>query len=160
MTQKHRHKSDTVRLTIDVPARQHTYIKMLAAREGVSLRQFVIEHLPELHTKKKHKDASDEEFNQLLEEFLVCGHPLNDGNKRTGAGSAYLFLRINKARILFENYMENEIFEDFILKVSNSKKTKKRSHIFLSMEDSEIMANLAENDPSLRSAEGLSFFSG
>jgi death-on-curing protein len=62
---------------------------------------------------------------------IVCGHPFNDGNKRTGTGSAYLFLRINKARILFERYTENEIFEDFVLKVSNNKKTKKEIAYFL-----------------------------
>ncbi|HVW99412.1 MAG TPA: hypothetical protein VHA52_03085 [Candidatus Babeliaceae bacterium] len=76
MTHKHHHKSETVRLTIDVPARQHTYIKMLAASEGVSLRQFVIERLPDLQIKKKHKDASDEEFNKLLEEFLIEKAPM------------------------------------------------------------------------------------
>lgn len=76
MSHKHHHKPETVRLTIDVPARQHTHIKMLATGEGVSLRQFVIERLPDLHTKKKHKDASDEEFNKLLEEFLVEKAPM------------------------------------------------------------------------------------
>jgi hypothetical protein len=70
MTHKHHHKAETVRLTIDIPERQHTYIKMLAAGEGVSLRQFVIERLPGVQKKKKHKDASDKKFNKLLEEFL------------------------------------------------------------------------------------------
>ena len=37
-------KRNTVRLTIDFPVDQHMYIKMLAAKEGVSLRSFVIEH--------------------------------------------------------------------------------------------------------------------
>ncbi len=75
MTHKHQ---DTVRLTIDFPASQHTYIKMLAAKEGVTLRQFVIEHLPKLEAKgkKKHKDASDEEFDELLREFLVEKAPM------------------------------------------------------------------------------------
>lgn len=69
MKQQH-HK--TVRLTIDVPADQHTYIKMLAAKEGISLRQFVIEHLPSLEkNKKKHKDLEKDEFDQLLKELLV-----------------------------------------------------------------------------------------
>ena len=75
MTQNH----ETVRLTIDFPVRQHTYIKMLAAKEGVSLRQFVIEHLPGLDTsksKKKHKNASDKEFDKLLKEFLVEKAPI------------------------------------------------------------------------------------
>lgn len=76
MTHNHHHKPETVRLTIDIPMRQHKYIKMLAAGEGVSLRQFVIERLPGEHTKKRHKDANDEEFNKLLEEFLVEKAPM------------------------------------------------------------------------------------
>jgi hypothetical protein len=73
------HKHKTVRLTIDFPAEQHTYIKMLAAKEGVSLRQFVIEHLPGLYdekSKKKHKNAPDKEFDKLLKEFLVEKAPM------------------------------------------------------------------------------------
>lgn len=71
--------SRTVRLTIDFPAKQHTYIKMLAAKQGVSLRQFVIEHLPSLDktkSKKKSKNASDKEFDKLLKEFLVEKAPM------------------------------------------------------------------------------------
>jgi hypothetical protein len=65
------HKHETVRLTIDVPAKQHTYIKMLAAKEGVSLRQFVIEHLPSLGAdKRKHKEIEQDEFDELLKELL------------------------------------------------------------------------------------------
>ncbi|MFI5333836.1 MAG: hypothetical protein ACHQT8_01555 [Chlamydiales bacterium] len=75
MSHKHQHRSETVRLTIDFPARQHTYLKMLAAKEGVTLRQFVIEHLPNLN-KKKHKDASDLEFDKLLKQFLVEKAPM------------------------------------------------------------------------------------
>ena len=72
-------KQKTVRLTIDFPVKQHTYIKMLAAKEGVSLRQFVIEHLPgleETKSKKKHKNAGDKEFDTLLKEFLVEKAPM------------------------------------------------------------------------------------
>ena len=72
MKQQHHRKQETVRLTIDFPADQHTYIKMLAAKEGISLRQFVIEHLPNLEkNKKKHKDIEKDEFDQLLKELLV-----------------------------------------------------------------------------------------
>jgi hypothetical protein len=73
------HKPKTIRLTIDFPVEQHTYIKMLAAKEGVSLRQFVIEHLPGLDepkSKKKHKNASDKEFDELLKEFLIEKGPM------------------------------------------------------------------------------------
>lgn len=75
MTQKR--TKNTVRLTIDFPAKQHTYIKMLAAKEGVSIRQFVIEHLPGLDDgKKQHKNATDKEFDELLKEFLVEKAPM------------------------------------------------------------------------------------
>lgn len=67
------HKQDTVRLTIDFPVDQHTYIKMLAAKEGTSLRQFVMSHLPSLdrNKKKKHGNLPKEEFDDLLRELLV-----------------------------------------------------------------------------------------
>lgn len=66
------HKAATVRLTIDFPSEQHTYLKMLAAKEGMSLRQFVIEHLPNLNKgQQKHKYVEQDEFDQLLKELLV-----------------------------------------------------------------------------------------
>lgn len=69
---KHQQKQTTVRLTIDFPIEQHTYIKILAAKEGVSLRQFVIEHLPNLEKKKKkQKDVEKDEFDELLKELLI-----------------------------------------------------------------------------------------
>lgn len=72
MRQDHHQKQETVRLTIDFPVDQHTYVKMLAAKEGISLRQFVIDHLPSLDkSKKKHKDIKKEEFDELLGELLV-----------------------------------------------------------------------------------------
>ncbi|HXF29088.1 MAG TPA: hypothetical protein VN457_04500 [Chlamydiales bacterium] len=63
-------KVDTVRLTIDFPIDQHTYIKMLAAKDGISLRQYVIEHLPSLH-KKKSTNLAKDEFDDLLKEMLI-----------------------------------------------------------------------------------------
>ena len=69
---KQHHKQDTIRFTIDFPVDQHTYIKMLAAKNGVSLREFVIQHLPNLEKgKKKHKDIEKDEFDELLKELLV-----------------------------------------------------------------------------------------
>lgn len=53
MTQKQKH--EMVRLTVDFPVEQHTYIKMMAAREGISMRQFIIEHLPGPELKKTKK---------------------------------------------------------------------------------------------------------
>jgi hypothetical protein len=72
-------KQRTVRLTIDFPSDQHTYLKMLAAKEGVSLRQFVIDHLPSMEKskgKKKHKNVEDEEFDELQKELLIEKAPI------------------------------------------------------------------------------------
>ena len=70
----------TVRLTIDVPVEQHTYIKMLAVKEGVSLRQFVIEHLPGVKkhrkSKTKHEHTGDKEFDEMLKDFIVEKAPM------------------------------------------------------------------------------------
>ena len=50
---------------------------MLAAKQGVTIRQFVIEHLPGLDKdKKKHKNAADKEFDELLKGFLVEKAPM------------------------------------------------------------------------------------
>jgi len=70
MTQKQ--KQETVRLTVDFPLEQHKYIKMMAAKEGISMRQFIIEHLPNPRTKKTKKDViSKSEFDNLLEEVMT-----------------------------------------------------------------------------------------
>ncbi len=58
---------------------------------------------------------------------IARNHPFNDGNKRTGCGAAYLFLRINKKRILFDD----EVYEEFVIKVANGKKTKEEIAYFL-----------------------------
>lgn len=72
MKQKSSHAHDTVRLTIDFPADQHKYIKMLAAKESISLRQFVMEHLPSLDKcKKRQSIVEHDEFDDLLKELLV-----------------------------------------------------------------------------------------
>ncbi|MFI5333835.1 MAG: type II toxin-antitoxin system death-on-curing family toxin [Chlamydiales bacterium] len=61
---------------------------------------------------------------------IVRNHPFNDGNKRTGAGAAYLFLEINKVPVLFESCFENEIYEDLVVKVAMGKRTKEQIAYF------------------------------
>lgn len=69
MTQKQKH--ETVRLTVDFPVEQHTYIKMMAAKEGVSMRKFIIEHLPSPQLKKTKKEGIKKaKFNALLDEIM------------------------------------------------------------------------------------------
>lgn len=68
MRQQHHRKPDTVRLTIDFPAEQHAYLKMLAAKKGVSMRQYVIESLCENVEKQEAKniDLSENKFKETL----------------------------------------------------------------------------------------------
>lgn len=66
--QKHHQRENTVRLTIDFPAEQHAYLKMLAAKRGISMRQYVIESLCENVEKQeaKHMNLSENKFKKAL----------------------------------------------------------------------------------------------
>jgi len=58
---------------------KHKKQKPIRAKEGTSLRQFITEQLSGLNEskgRKKHKNASDKEFNALLKEFLVEKAPM------------------------------------------------------------------------------------
>jgi uncharacterized protein (DUF1778 family) len=72
MRQQHHQKEETVRLTIDFPAEQHAYLKMLAAKRGVSMRQYVIESLCENIEKQeaKHIDLSENKFKKALNKVI------------------------------------------------------------------------------------------
>lgn len=70
MTQKHKH--DTVRLTVDFPIEQHTFIKMMAAKEGISMRRYIIEHLPGPDLSKAKKGTVKQtKFKELLDEIMT-----------------------------------------------------------------------------------------
>jgi len=72
MRQQRHQKEETVRLTIDFPAEQHSYLKMLAAKRGVSMRQYVIESLCENIEKQeaKHIDLSENKFKKALNKVI------------------------------------------------------------------------------------------
>ena len=72
MRQQHHQKDETIRLTIDFPAEQHAYLKMLAAKRGVSMRQYVIESLCENIEKQeaKHIDLSENKFKKALNKVI------------------------------------------------------------------------------------------
>lgn len=71
MKQPHHQKENTVRLTIDFPAEQHAYLKMLAARRGISMRQYVIESLCEnVEQEAKHIDLSQNKFKKSLDKVI------------------------------------------------------------------------------------------
>jgi death-on-curing protein len=58
---------------------------------------------------------------------IVQNHPFNDGNKCTGFGVVYLFLRANQVNITFED----ESFESLVVEVSKGKKAKEEISYFL-----------------------------
>jgi len=65
--QRHRH-GKTVRLTIDFPAEQHAYLKMIAAKKGISMREYVIESLSKSVEIEdvKHTDLNENKFKKIL----------------------------------------------------------------------------------------------
>lgn len=72
MKQQHHQKEHTVRLTIDFPAEQHVYLKMLAAKKGMSMRKYVIESLCENVEKEeaKHINLSENKFKKALKKVI------------------------------------------------------------------------------------------
>lgn len=71
MRQQHHSKEDTVRLTIDFPAEQHAYLKMLAAKKGVSMRQYVVEALcGNVEQEAKQIDLSENKFKKALSKVI------------------------------------------------------------------------------------------
>lgn len=57
---------------------------------------------------------------------IVQNHPFNDGNKRTGFGAVYLFLKANQVKILFDD----ESLENLVIEVAKGKKTKEEISYF------------------------------
>lgn len=70
--QKHRQQEKTVRLTIDFPAEQHAYLKMLAAKKGISMREYVIESLSKNTELEEIKRAnlSENKFKKILKSVV------------------------------------------------------------------------------------------
>lgn len=60
--------TSTVRFTMDMSTEQHTYLKMLAAKEGASMKEFVTNHLPRPSVGQ---DMPKEKFEQLLNEIMT-----------------------------------------------------------------------------------------
>lgn len=58
---------------------------------------------------------------------IVCNHPFNDGNKRTGFGSALLFLKANSIPINFDK----KKYENLVIEVAKGKLTKEKISHFL-----------------------------
>lgn len=58
---------------------------------------------------------------------IVCNHPFNDGNKRTGFGAALLFLKANSIPIKFDK----KKYENLVVEVAKGKVSKKEIAYFL-----------------------------
>jgi death-on-curing protein len=58
---------------------------------------------------------------------LVCNHPFNDANKRTGFTVTLVFLEVNNAKQAFKK----EDLEDLVIEVAKGKETKERITRFL-----------------------------
>lgn len=59
---------NTVRFSMDISTEQHTYWKMLAAKESISMREFVTKHMP---NPSIGRDMPKDKFNILLNEILT-----------------------------------------------------------------------------------------
>lgn len=62
-----KNNTQTVRFTIDMPIEQHKYMKMMAAAEGISLRELALNRLPSPEAPAKEIPRDD--FRQLMLEF-------------------------------------------------------------------------------------------
>lgn len=58
---------------------------------------------------------------------IVCNHPFNDGNKRTGFGAALLFLKANSVLIKFDK----KKYENLVVEVAKGKVSKQQIAYFL-----------------------------
>ncbi|HEV3270082.1 MAG TPA: hypothetical protein VGZ69_05480 [Candidatus Rhabdochlamydia sp.] len=67
---QHRQKEHTVRLTIDFPTEQHAYLKILAAKKGMSMRQYVMESLCENIEKQEHIDLNENKFKKISSKVI------------------------------------------------------------------------------------------
>lgn len=62
---------------------------------------------------------------------IVCNHPFNDGNKRTGFGAALLFLKANSIPIKFNK----KKYENLVVEVAKGKTTKEEIVQFLKSDE-------------------------
>lgn len=68
---------------------------------------------------------------------LVCNHPFNDANKRTGYAATLVFLEVNNAKQVFKK----EDLENLVIEVARGKETKKRITNFLKHGTLELMVS-------------------
>jgi death-on-curing protein len=59
--------------------------------------------------------------------YLLCNHPFNDANKRTGFTVTLVFLEVNNAKQAFQK----KDLENLVIEVAKGKETKERITRFL-----------------------------
>lgn len=65
------HAHHMIRLSLDIPIEMHAYLKMLAAKRGISMRQFIMESIGEnIEQEAKHIDLSENKFKKALKKVL------------------------------------------------------------------------------------------
>jgi len=74
MPQQHSHHqkpSDNVRFTLDIPREQHAYLKMLAAKRSISMKEYVLESLYR-NAEKEAEDISirENKFKKALKKVI------------------------------------------------------------------------------------------
>lgn len=70
-TKDHQH-SDIVRFTLDIPAEQHAYLKMLAAKKGISMREYVLESLSKsVESEVENVDLRENKFKKILKNVIA-----------------------------------------------------------------------------------------
>jgi len=65
-------KHEIVRLSLDIPAEQHTHLKMRATQKGVSMREYILESLAarEACEEESSMDVDNATFRKALKKIL------------------------------------------------------------------------------------------
>lgn len=67
----HKNPSDNVRFTLDIPREQHAYLKMLAAKKSISMKEYVLESLSKTVEKEAEKiDMRENKFKKALKKVI------------------------------------------------------------------------------------------
>ncbi len=119
----------------------HAFIKKFGGLEGVRDTNLLLSAIETPKAAMFGEDLYPSLYDKAAAYLyhLVQNHPFNDGNKRTGFGAAYLFLKANKVPILFDD----ESYENLVIDVAKGKKTKNEISFFFEhgklLEMSEIV---------------------
>lgn len=68
---EHHQHQEIVRFTLDIPAEQHAYLKMLAAQKGISMREYVLESLSKnVESESENIDLRQNKFKKILNDVI------------------------------------------------------------------------------------------